>query len=1825
MNFGVSPFESCAMSRPLRVLDAASSSAALQRIDAVLAQAGLSCERVSVGNLEALRAALDSRSWDAIVCCSPAAGLDAPAVARALQEAGREIPLMTGSDADAVAERLLDAGRAEAMRIARESKFRAFFERAPLGMLISAAAGRIREANPAAERMLGYGPGELAGLGPADLAAEPETGPTQRLLATALAEGASEETHRLRRKDGGSVTAALHALRLGPDRALILMEERVLRVEGEEAPGAGQPSEGAGIGVLVTDRDGRFVDCNPAAARLLGYSSGDLLRLSLAEAVPEEERERVRRGLERLNGDGDLEDEFRLLCKDGKLLWASLRAAALEGRLALACFEDISRQRPCVSDLNAARERFRVLFENSPLPTIEVDFSGLREDLPGLLARRGELAGMLAASPALASRVASQVTIRDRNRLAVEMLGAGGYEPSRLPPASLAALLEGLLDLAGGDECIHFEFPIDGPGGGPRTMLAGASVAPGHEEALSRVFITFADITERMRSEEELRRREAKYRAVIETSADGFWLIDPEGRILEVNDSYLRSSGYTREEMVGRHISTFEALHRAEDIRATFAVIKERGSALFETVHRAKDGSCWHVEVSASYWPIDGGRILAFQRDMVRRNRSETLLRARVRLSGIAEKGTLGDVMQAAVDEVELLTGSLYGFFHLLDEAGMVSPQAWSTRTAQTLGARLPAAPFPVSQAAVWARALETRAPEIRNDGAGRFAGWGAGEGGPETDRLLAVPVSSNDRVQALLVVAAKSSDYRDEDVEAAREIASISMDLVERKRAEQRQRAADERLSMALTASRMGVWEWDIATGALYRSPECGAIAAVEDFDQTIDSITRYVHPDDRRRAEEESARALAERRPFSVDLRLCPPGGEALWLRVLAQPRYGEDGQPRYLVGTVADITERKHAQEALRINAERLRLLVDANFDWIWEFDVAGRYTYVSPRCRDLLGYEPEEILGRTPFDLMTEAEAARLAPLVAEVIRERRPFVALENANRHKDGSLVVLETSGLPMLSAEGELIGYCGVDRDITGRKQAERRSAARESVSRALAASPTLEEAAPRILEAIGGRWDWDVGGVWLAGPTQRLELVGFWRRGQEMERVAQGPPPFAVPDGCLLEEARRTGRPVLKARSEHREGCADAEAAAAAGFDWTVLFPIRADDRTIGVVELWAHPAPSFGGRELELLAGCGNLIGEFVERRRAQQNVQRFVSYSPSILYALRLEHGVFRLHWASDNILQLTGYRAEEVDPRWWREHIHPEDRERVMAAHPRPYDIDHQILEFRFRRKDGSYFWLRDEKRLLRDATGAPSEVVGTWADITERILLEQQLRQSQKMEAVGSLAGGVAHDFNNLLTVINGYAQMMLNSVAPADPLRPSVEEIHKAGERAASLTRQLLAFSRKQVLEPQHLSLNRVVTELQSMLGRVVGEHITLRIAANAVHDAIWADRHQLEQVVMNLVLNARDAMPQGGSLTLETSEAGISTAHAGAPEARAGDYVVLSVTDTGMGMDQEVQARIFEPFFTTKSPDRGTGLGLSTVQGIVVQSGGFIEVCSTPGAGASFRVYLPASTRRETPEPPPKSLAAYAGDESILIVEDQSEVRQYAALALRKLGYRVFSAAGPAEALETCEHGGAHIDLLITDVVMPEMSGPELARHMLAICPGLRILYMSGHGGEMINQQGVEPEAVFLQKPFRPLDLAAKVREVLREPQRRSRILIADDEPGVRKFLRVVLETAGYEVVEAADGAQAMKEARRSSFDLILTDLVMPEQEGIETIRALRKEKPSIRIIAISGKFDKPYLRMAETLGADAVMPKPISPQALVARVGELLSRSP
>jgi len=518
--------------------------------------------------------------------------------------------------------------------------------------------------------------------------------------------------------------------------------------------------------------------------------------------------------------------------------------------------------------------------------------------------------------------------------------------------------------------------------------------------------------------------------------------------------------------------------------------------------------------------------------------------------------------------------------------------------------------------------------------------------------------------------------------------------------------------------------------------------------------------------------------------------------------------------------------------------------------------------------------------------------------------------------------------------------------------------------------------------------------------------------------------------------------------------------------------------------------------------------------------------------------------------------------------------------------------------------------------------------VAVFDNITERKLAEAKLAQSQKMESIGRLAGGVAHDFNNLLTVINGYSLLLLGKLSPADPLRAGLDEIHKAGERAAGLTLQLLAFSRKQVLEPQVLDLNRVVGEMRPMLGRLVGEDVEVRVELSAQAGPVHADPHQLEQVIMNLVVNARDAMPHGGKLLIETAGVELDPSYVQShPEARAGRYVLLAVSDTGVGMDEQTRRRIFEPFFTTKGVGKGTGLGLSMVEGIVAQSGGHIQVYSEPGHGTTFKIYLPRVEEAAAVSQPEAALPL-GGKETVLVVEDQAEVREYAVTVLKAYGYRVIQAQSAGEALLIFEREPERIDLVLTDVVMPNISGRELANRLEKLQPGIKVLFMSGYTDNVIVHYGVLDEgAQFIQKPFSPEQLAVKVREVLGPPKPLGRILVAGDEAGVRSFLRTALEEGGYEVIEAADGNQALRQARAGGVDLVITDIVMPEQEGIETIQALRKEIPGIGIIAISGRFisgrfEVPYLKMAEMLGADAVLAKPVSTELLLARVAGVLA---
>lgn len=465
-------------------------------------------------------------------------------------------------------------------------------------------------------------------------------------------------------------------------------------------------------------------------------------------------------------------------------------------------------------------------------------------------------------------------------------------------------------------------------------------------------------------------------------------------------------------------------------------------------------------------------------------------------------------------------------------------------------------------------------------------------------------------------------------------------------------------------------------------------------------------------------------------------------------------------------------------------------------------------------------------------------------------------------------------------------------------------------------------------------------------------------------------------------------------------------------------------------------------------------------------------------------------------------RILGYSPQELGTTTAADQIHPEDREKVQRATADALRSGRGMnLEYRMCHKNGSWRTLESSTSTIRK-NGHVEKLVTVNRDVTERKLLEDQFRQAQKMEAVGRLSGGVAHDFNNLLGVIIGYGEIVQESTAADSPLRTCVDEILKAGHRAASLTKQLLAFSRQQVMDSKVLDLNAVVKEMEKMLKRLIGEDIQMRTALDPTLVRIKADQAQIEQVIMNLAVNARDAMPSGGQLILQTANVHMDEEFVRRYPypVSVGDYVLLSISDNGIGMDATTRARVFEPFFTTKENGKGTGLGLSLVYGVVKQSGGYIEVFSEPGAGATFKIYLPRAVDKDLPRQTFEVPVSCRGTETVLLVEDESSLRKLSRRLLELCGYRVLEAENGAAALEVSRHYGQTIQLLLTDVVMPGMSGRALADELLKERPEIQVIFMSGYTGKTVDQHGgVAEGSLFLAKPFTREVLARKLRKAL------------------------------------------------------------------------------------------------------------------------------
>jgi PAS domain S-box-containing protein len=814
----------------------------------------------------------------------------------------------------------------------------------------------------------------------------------------------------------------------------------------------------------------------------------------------------------------------------------------------------------------------------------------------------------------------------------------------------------------------------------------------------------------------------------------------------------------------------------------------------------------------------------------------------------------------------------------------------------------------------------------------------------------------------------------------------------------------------------------------------------------------------------------------------------------------------------------------EQAARLDAEvseqRFRTLVQSLGAVVWEAampDLATlahesprRFTFVSQRVESLLGYPVERWLTEPglwdrvlhPDDrdyVLAACRASAAAGTDGEM--EYRAIAA--------GGHMVWLQDFVRVIRDADGRVRLRRGVMVDITARKQDDRRHAAQSVVAGVLAESPSLDEAIPRLLKALCEGVGWDVGEYWGVD-----EAAGFLRWGSIWHAPSVGVEALEAlsrsttfAHGVGLPGRAWAGREsiwvddVLEDRRFLR-----AAAAAASGLHNAVAIPIVNGRGVTGVLVFFGREVRSPDKALLAFMGEIGAQIGQFVERRRLEEERARLTSAVEQAAESIMVTDPAGTIVYVNPAFERVTGHSSAEVIGRT-PQLLNSGQQPREFYA-----DLWRTILagevwhgEIVNRRKDGTLYTERQSIAPVRNTGGQITHYVSIGQDVSASKELEAQLRQSTKMEAVGRLAGGIAHDFNNLLTLILSYSNLLVQGLPKGSPVRRYAEAIETASEQAAALTRQLLTFSRKQIVNPRVLDMNLVVSNLGKMIERLIGEDIDLRVRLVPEPALVEADPGQLDQVIMNLAVNARDAMPRGGRLLVETATVELddeyASRHVGTTPGR---HVMLAVADTGIGMDAETLSHIFEPFFTTKGPGQGSGLGLSTVFGIVKQSGGNIEVQSESGMGTTFRIYLP---RVETPPEGDAAAApsapAPAGSETVLVVEDASGVRELAAEILTRQGYRVLEARDGAEALGVVERHSGPIHLLLTDVVMPGLTGPELAQQARRSRPRIRVLYMSGYTAsahEILQASG----SALLEKPFSPDGLAQKVREVLdREPE--------------------------------------------------------------------------------------------------------------------------
>ena len=890
-----------------------------------------------------------------------------------------------------------------------------------------------------------------------------------------------------------------------------------------------------------------------------------------------------------------------------------------------------------------------------------------------------------------------------------------------------------------------------------------------------------------------------------------------------------------------------------------------------------------------------------------------------------------------------------------------------------------------------------------------------------------------------------------------------LALNITDRKRAEAELQASEQRLRLVLEAAGAIAFDWDVPNDVVtrYFSRE-PALPTTAERVGTLSEVRSRIHPNDLNDFDNRLNASLSSGTEYRNSYRVVRPDGTVANLEEFGFLDRAADGSPRRLTGMSIDITDRVAAMELLRTSEERLRVALNGARGGVWDWNLETGDAWWSPEMYELMGAS-EDVDTREPgvMDLIYEGDRQRVKDVIADALARRVDY----HCEFRVQGGTRWISSDASFSFDESGNPKRLVGISWDVTDRITAIESLRLSESRYR------QLVDILPTAIFVHGDNRI-------LYGNPAFLRLLGATEPDQLLGRS-----PFEISHPSshqLLRERQvemtRTGLPL--------PGCE--------------LQAVRLDGR---IVPVYVSAAPiSSDGKPSTLVA-----LSDLTERERATQLLRSVMDSVGDAILTVDALGIVTSTNRATERLFgyterDLVGGKLQVLIPNSHCEQFDANDSDAsdpdALAKAPQKIGVSREVEGMR---KDGTSFPAElTITEFLRDGV---REFTAVLRDITARRQLEEQFRQSQKMEAVGRLAGGVAHDFNNLLTVINGYCELILEGLDPNHSARGPLIAIYDAGDRAARLTQQLLALSRKSMIEPKLVDLNVLVVESARLFERLIGEDITLDVRSDATPVRVVLDPGQLEQVLMNLVVNARDAMPTGGRLIIETKNVelgnGSQFSH---PDLPFGKYALLQVTDTGFGMSTEVQDKIFEPFFTTKGVGKGTGLGLAVVHGVVQQSGGAIKVESSLGIGTTFSIMFPCVTESAFAAPLAESPLDLRGDETVLLAEDEEAVRRLVQLALEGQGYTVLTATSGLEAVSVLRAAPESIDLLVTDVIMPEVSGPELANFAREICPGLRVLYMSGYTDDALNRHGLQGTTdQFIQKPFTPLIILRRIREIL------------------------------------------------------------------------------------------------------------------------------